>query len=181
MIFDITKIKHIRKKLNMTQNQFAKSANVSQSLIAKIESGKLDPTYTKVKQISEAIDRLSKKREAKIKEIMVKKVITVKPDDNLTKVIKLSSKHGISQVPVVEDKNVLGIIYEGTIPEKSVETPISELKIQDVISETPPIVSEDANVTILPSLLRHYPVVLVARNGVIKGIVSKVDLLQNLI
>ncbi|MFQ5647816.1 MAG: helix-turn-helix transcriptional regulator, partial [Candidatus Aenigmatarchaeota archaeon] len=41
---EITEIRKIRKKLGLTQSQLAQEARVSQSLIAKIEAGKLDPT-----------------------------------------------------------------------------------------------------------------------------------------
>ncbi len=44
MLFNIEHLKKIRKQLNLTQHQFAKESGVSQSMVAKIESNKLDPT-----------------------------------------------------------------------------------------------------------------------------------------
>ena len=55
-IQDIEKIQEIRKKLNLTQTELSKLAGVSQSLIAKLESGHIDPAYSKVKAIFEALD-----------------------------------------------------------------------------------------------------------------------------
>jgi predicted transcriptional regulator len=42
--------------LGLTQGQLAKIAGVSQSFIAKIESGKIDPSYSKVKTIFDVLD-----------------------------------------------------------------------------------------------------------------------------
>ena len=60
MVFDISQLKKIRKQLDLTQFQFAKKAGISQSMIAKIESNKLDPTYSKVKKIELALELLTK-------------------------------------------------------------------------------------------------------------------------
>jgi len=44
-------IKKMRKKFGLTQAKLAKMAGVSQSLIAKIESEKIDPSYKIAKKI----------------------------------------------------------------------------------------------------------------------------------
>ena len=59
MPYELSEIKKIRKNLGLTQTQLSKRANVSQSLIAKIESGKIDPTFTKTKKIFEHIKGLN--------------------------------------------------------------------------------------------------------------------------
>ena len=46
MFNTLQEIKHLRKKFNLTQGELAKLAGVSQSLIAKIESNKINPTFT---------------------------------------------------------------------------------------------------------------------------------------
>ena len=51
MPYELAEIKKIRKSLGLTQTDLAKRADVSQSLIAKIESEKIDPTFTKTKKI----------------------------------------------------------------------------------------------------------------------------------
>ena len=53
MVFDITQLRKIRKQLDMTQHKLAKELEISQSMVAKIESGKLDPTYSYVKKIED--------------------------------------------------------------------------------------------------------------------------------
>ena len=65
MSYELKDIKDIRKKFNLTQSDLAKKADVSQSLIAKIEAGRLDPTYSNAQKIFEALDTLTKKEETK--------------------------------------------------------------------------------------------------------------------
>ena len=40
-----------RRKLGLTQSQLASLAGVSQSYIAKLEAGKIEPSYIKIKSI----------------------------------------------------------------------------------------------------------------------------------
>ena len=71
MVFkSLNEIKKLRKKYNLNQKELADKAGVSQSLIAKIESGKVEPTFTKAQKIFEALDELREKEEIKAKEIM---------------------------------------------------------------------------------------------------------------
>ncbi len=58
-------LKRIRTQLGVTQAKLANEAGVSRSLIAKIETDKVDPTFTSMKSITEAL-RLRKS--AKVKE-----------------------------------------------------------------------------------------------------------------
>ncbi|MBI2575829.1 helix-turn-helix domain-containing protein, partial [Candidatus Woesearchaeota archaeon] len=46
MIPELANIKTLRKKLGLTQSGFAGQVGVSQSLVAKIEAGRIDPSYS---------------------------------------------------------------------------------------------------------------------------------------
>ena len=76
----------------MTQSQLAKRACVSQSLIAKIEANRIDPTYTKVQKIFEALNSLEQKNEVKISDVMNKKIIPALPKEDVHSVIKKMQK-----------------------------------------------------------------------------------------
>ena len=47
-----------RRQLGLKQADLAKMAGVSQSLIAKLEAGTIDSSYTKVKTIFDILNRL---------------------------------------------------------------------------------------------------------------------------
>lgn len=180
MHYDIHNIKVLRKRLGLTQTEFARESGVSQSLIAKIEAGKLDPTYSKVKQIFEALDRLSKRKELNASDVMQKNLVLAKPNDKIGELVKVMHRKGISQVPVVEGRKVIGLVTESRLLE-NMGKDINNLRARDVMEEAPPSVAEDAKISVLTSLIRHYPLLAVVRKGDIVGVVTKTDLLRNMV
>ncbi len=176
MPFELEEIKEIRKKLGITQNDLARRANVSQSLIAKIEAGRIDPTYTKVQKIFTALSDLGKKHELKAEEIMTQKIVFLEPEDELTEAIKKMKKFGISQMPVVEEHKSVGIVSESIILEAMLDKK-EKLKVKDVMGESPPVVSKESPVSVISNLLKFYPLILVSEDGNLKGVITKSDLL----
>ena len=61
MLPSLDEIAKKRKMLGLTQKELARMAGVSQSSIAKIESGKIDPSYNKVKAIFDVLERMETK------------------------------------------------------------------------------------------------------------------------
>ncbi len=184
MSYELTDIKEIRKRFNVTQSELAKRSGVSQSLIAKIEAGRIDPTYTKAKRIFLTLDNLAKTNETKAEDIMNKKLITLSPADDVKVAIKKMKKYEISQMPVTENDNAVGIITESTIMNKMAEiddpSKLISLVVRDVMEDCPPIIPKATGSSIVSSLLRHYPAVLVSDNGKLTGLITKSDMLRNL-
>ncbi len=178
MPYELSEIKKIRKSLGLTQTELAKKANVSQSLIAKIESGKIDPTFTKTKRIFDTLSFLEKKEEIKAEELMNKKVISVGPGENIRESVNKMKKYGISQMPVIEQDNVIGMVSESTLLDALMGG--KSKKIMDIMEETPPTVSKTASIKVISNLLHHYPVVLVSEGGKLAGLITKADLLARL-
>ena len=179
MLHTLDQIKALRTKYHLNQKKMADLAGVSQSLIAKIEAGKVDPSFTKAKQILDALDRLQGEKEVKAKEIMNSKVIVVQSSELVKDIIKTMKNKGISQVPVFEKEKVVGIISETTILNSLAEhlQQLHHLKAKEVMESVPPIVSPDTGLKTLMHLLQEFSIVLVAEKGDIKGIISKTDLL----
>ncbi len=183
MVYELDEIKKIRKRFGLTQTELAKMADVSQSLIAKIESNRIDPTFTKVKKIFDVLNELKNKNEFKAKDIMTKKLIYVNADDNITSAINKMRKHEISQLPVFGGKSIVGLVSENNIldsisskgPEK-----IKVLKIKDIMHDCPPIVSKKSSSSVISGLLKYYPIVVVAEEGKLTGVITKSDMLRTI-
>ena len=178
MPYELEEIKNIRKKLGLTQFQLAQRADVSQSLIAKIESGRLDPTYTNAKKIFTALNELEKKKELKAKDIMNKKIISVKPGDNIKSAISKMKKFQISQLPVIKEDKSVGLISESIVLKHLTEKK-SDL-VKEIMEESPPIVPKETSAQAISNLLKHYPMILVSKEGNLVGLITKADLLGKL-
>ncbi len=172
----LAEIKKMRKSLNLTQSQLAKKANVSQSLIAKIESGNLDPAYSNAKKLFDSLRDLEIKGELTANEMLNKKVVTADENDLVVNVIKKMRKFGISQLPVLKNNSPVGVVTETTIIEH-LDNDISKLKIRDVMKDCPPIISSTARKSVILDMLKHYSILIVSDKGKLKGIISKSDLL----
>ena len=162
--------------LGLTQHQFAKNAGVSQSLIAKIESGRVDPTYSKVRQIENALQTLSAKRELPLEEVMTKKIITARPSEKAAEAIKMMSSKNISQIPVVNGDNIIGLVSEASALEHAEK--LKSCTVAEIMEEVPPIVPITATISIVSNLLKYSPIVLVKKKGTLVGIITKADLLR---
>ena len=101
-----------RRRLGITQQQLARMAGVSQSLVAKIEAGSVDAAYSKVTAIVGALERVSLGKEKAARDIMHPGTECAKPSDTLHSVALLMRKKSISQLPVVECGAAVGSISE---------------------------------------------------------------------
>jgi predicted transcriptional regulator len=177
MPIDLKEIKVIRKKLGMTQAQLAQMSGVSQSLIAKIESDLIDPTYSKTMKIIDTLRHLQGKKELKAKDIMQKKIISVEPSQNVKDVITIMRKHAISQMPVITDHKVVGLISESIILDAMMEGKSNQ--VSAIMSDAPPVMSQNTSIEVLTDLLKYFPITIIADKGKIEGVVTKSDILKS--
>jgi len=172
-VFDIKKLREVRKKHGISQQELARRSGVSQSLIARIENSSVDPCYSKVLRIINAFEQTSKGR---IEEIMTKKIISVKPSDEIKKAIKIMRKRGISQLPVIENDKIIGTVTE-TGASVIIQNP-SLKYIREIIEPSLPTLDKKSSIQTCNELLKHFPAVLATNNGKICGIVTKANLLR---
>jgi predicted transcriptional regulator len=173
-----------RRQLGLKQSELAKMAGVSQSLIAKLEAGTIESSYTKVKTIFDVLERLEFKSKIQVEKVLHNEVVTVQTSEPISKVVKLMKDHGYSQIPIFEGKQSVGSISEKTILRQILEgkdlEQISALPTEKIMEEAFPQINEDAPLSLITSLLQTYSAVLVSRKGVVIGIITKADLLRML-
>ena len=175
MTYELEEVKKIRKKIGMTQAELANRAGVSQSLIAKIESGRIDPTYTKAKKIFAALSELEKKEEINAEQLMATRLVGVSPNEPIKEAIAKMKKFQISQLPVTEDHKLIGLVSESTILDALLNSKAKYVK--EVMQEAPPIISKTTSIQVVSNLLKYYPLVVVSVEGKLIGLITKSDLL----
>ncbi|MFQ6074580.1 MAG: CBS domain-containing protein [Candidatus Bathyarchaeia archaeon] len=175
-------IRRLRRTAGLTQKELAKRAGVSQSLIARIERGTVDPRLSTLQKIVKAIISVEKRKVAL--DIMNSPVITVDASDSVRRAVELMKRHGISQMPVLRDGRVVGGIKESTLveriaysrePEKAFAGPVRNVMEEAFATVSPSTSVED----ILALLLRGQPAVLVMDRGKLVGIVTKIDVIAS--
>jgi len=177
---DVERIGKMRRHLGLTQKQLALLAGVSQSLIAKIESGKIDPAYSKVMQIISALEAEQNKGKKTVAQIMSPHIASVAPSDNLQKAISIMRGKDISQLPVFSDGHCVGSLSDGMIVDL-VASRGGELKsilVGEVMAESYPVVPASSLVDVAVSLLHHYRAVLVEKDGKAAGIITRADIFK---
>jgi predicted transcriptional regulator len=182
---ELSQIQNRRKMLGITQKQLAKEAEVSQSLIAKIEAGTVQPNYVFTKRIFETLTRLENEKladkEKTAEEIMTKDIIGCVSSQTMREASQRMVKHDISQIPVFEDDRVVGSLTERGIIEAQTKYGAEEafnMHVSKVMGPPFPIVDASTLRSTLYSILHHYQAVVVTKKGKVIGIVSRADLLR---
>ncbi len=162
IIIDPSELAKIRRELSITQKQLAKMCNISQSLIAKIEKGEVDPAYSKMKTISNVLLPYIIKKARKVYEIMSKNVISVSLFTTIKEASEIMTKHNISQMPVMEGNKIVGSISEKAILQalmnKKNSKKVFSMYVKDIMEPPFPMVDYDTPVEAIYSLLQmlHY-------------------------
>jgi len=182
MLPDVVEIRRRRKTLGLTQKELAMLAGVSQSVIAKIESGNIKPSYSIIRKIFIVFEDADSEKRIQAKDIMNKKVVSVRKGDSVEKAIDTMRKFGYSQLPVVSGAQTVGTISEKIVLDvmsngRSLGDVLGE-KVGSVMEEALPRISESESIDVISALLRNNSAVLVTNKGKIVGIITKADLFK---
>ena len=178
-MLNLTQLKRIRMRLGLTQTELAKHAKVSQSLITKIEAGKIDPKYSTVQRLESALNALEGKNQQTVGTVMQRNILYGTLQERVPHLIKRMQKAGISQVPVMDGKHVAGLITESIILEAiSAGKDLSKLGAEEIMIEAPPTILESTPLTIVTRLLEHTPIIIVKEKNSVVGIVTRSDLIK---
>jgi len=179
-LWDLRTLSEIRRRAGLTQKELARLSGVSQSLISKIEQGKINPSYEAVKRILQAIEsvRAERSRNLIAGDICTRNVISVDVSDSLGKAISLMRKYGISQLPVFNRGKLVGSISESTVVKKLEKIKSLKIAVGTIMDEVFPTIPEETSLDLLREIFQEYPAVLLQRNGEITGIVTRADLFK---
>jgi predicted transcriptional regulator len=174
-------LKRIRTQLGYTQGRLAKAAGVSQSIVAKIEAGAVDPTYSTLAAISKALSAGTRGRVRTAGDVMSSPVVGVQEGAKVKECAALMRRRGFSQVPVFSGERMVGTITDSHIMDLLAAAPEPKKVLEDRVAEhVQPVfavVGRDTPVDALYSLFKYLPAVLVEDGEKVRGIVTKIDLM----
>ena len=182
MLPRIDSIKQIRLKIGITQKTLAIMTGVSTSMINQIESGRSQPSYETAKRIFDSLANLEGKSSShKAGDFCSKDVVKLKPSNTLHDAIKKMHESSISQIPIFNGHEPVGVISEDGIVRHLADLGEAELKnakLADTMEPVPPIVDYDTPANILVPLIRYSKCILVSKKSKIIGIITASDTLK---
>jgi len=182
MIPNLSEIKRLRIKLNLSQGELGKLCDISQSVLSKIENGFLDPPFSKAKRIFEILEsqmeilEIKERSTRKAINIMTKNVISLNSGSKVKDAVNLMSKYEISQLPIIDDDKNLGSITARKIQKLITDNPeIKNVNIK-LVRELPfPEIQQNWNIKDISDLLSKYPAILVKDFDEFIGIITNAD------
>jgi predicted transcriptional regulator len=175
-------IKKHRLELSLTQHELASRAGVSQPLIARIESGDVDPRLSTLHKIFNAFDAARKERVV-VRNVMHSPVIHTCSGDSIEDAARIMEKHAFSQMPVIDNGVPVGSISTDQIVSSMTDQDIkkvSHLHVRDIMGDSFPTVSPTTDANTVSRILEKNPAVLVLEAGKVVGVMTKHDIMKML-
>ena len=110
-------------------------------------------------------------------------LVSLAPAAQVRQALGLMSTWGVSQIPVLEDGRSIGTLTEGTLMTRALAQPaLLDRPVREVMEASLPVVDAGfASDRLAPMLTRELPAALVEQNGKLIGIVSRYDVLREMI
>ncbi len=182
MLPRLDSIRQARLKLGITQKKLASMTGVSTSMINQIESGRSQPSYETARKIFDNLATLEGKSSShKAGDFCSKEIVKLKPNNSLHDAIKKMRSGSISQIPIFNGKEPVGIVTEDGIVKQlsdSDESHWKNIRLDEVMEPIPPIVDYETPANTLVPLIRFSKCILVSKKSKIIGIITASDTLK---
>ena len=150
-----------------------------------MEKGEINPTYEKIRKIYEILNQNGSRANSldlTVSKIMSPMVITASSSDTVVHALTIMRDKGYSQLPVLEQRRVVGTITEADINDllvkgKSIES-LKNMIVKDIMGPALPQVDKSSPVSMIYPILKFSNAVLIFSAGELKGIVTKADVLK---
>jgi len=116
------------------------------------------------------------------KDVSAPAIVSVSPGTSVRQAIRLMALHNVSQVPVMDGAVCIGSVAESQLTSKSLADPkVLDQSVSDVMDQPFPVVDSDQPVESVAKLLsKSNRAVLMKKDGVVQGIVTRFDVLEHL-
>lgn len=181
-------LQELRKKVGLTQEELATRVGISQSLVARIENGQVNPSIITLKRILSVIED-QKQGAPSLRDLLkwkgqttkMQQLIGISPDDKVRRAVILMRRHGISQLPVIKQNKSVGCIGESTILRKLMvmdSQKVFSLSVHELMEEPFPSIDINESVEIAFSKIASgIEALLIVDQGRPVGIITKIDII----
>jgi len=181
-------LQELRKKAGLTQSELASKVGISQSLVARIEKGQVNPSLSTLKRILRVIEK-QKQSHSTIKDLLkwkasttkIQPLIAIQTHEKVRRAVNLMRRYGISQLPVFEKNSQVGSISESTILRKLMlmeSGKVFTLSVQEIME--PPFPKIDVSESVEAAFMKIASGVeaILAMDGERPaGLITKIDLI----
>ncbi len=169
-----------REALGLKQTELAKRAGISQSMVARIEAGNVDPRVSTLNKIIAVLNSAEPKT-IKAAQIMHTHGSSQSSPGPITRAVEIIEKHNISQLPVIENGVAVGCISE-TVIVKAIEQQrlhkTQAFTVHNFMEPGFPTVPPDMDVQTVINILQQNHGVLVVEGKTVLGVITKHDLIS---
>ena len=172
-----------RETLGMKQTELAKRAGISQSMVARIEAGNVDPRVSTLNKIIVVLNSAEPRR-MRATQIMHTLYFAVQPQDAIGRAVEIFEKNNISQLPVIERGIPVGCISESVIVKAIEQQRLHKTHlflVRDFMEPGFPTVPPDMDVETVVNILQQNHAVLVVEGRTVRGVITKHDLISLII
>jgi len=169
-----------REALGLKQTELAKRAGISQSMVARIEAGSVDPRVSTLNKIIAVLNSAEPKK-ILAAQIMHSPVLSVQPQDAISRAVDIFEKNNISQLPVIERGVPVGCISEAVIVKAIEQQRLHKthlFTVRDFMESGFPMVPPDMDVETVINILQQNHAVLVVEGKKALGVITKHDLIS---
>mgnify|MGYP001170237629 FL=1 len=168
-----------RKSLGLTQAALAQRSELTQSVIAKVETEVVDPRLSTIRKIVGALNRMERPDQAHtVGDIMVSEVTALSQTESVQSAIDKMVLGGISHLPVLsESGSVVGLVSEASLLKSDTG---ALTRVDEVMRVNFSMVDVDVSIGEARRLLAEEEVLLVSRRGVLVGLVGRIDMVRAL-
>lgn len=168
-----------RIMLGLRQADVARKAGISQSMVARIEAGTVDPRVSTLNKIIQVL-KVAERPSITAEQVMHAPVHSVSPADAITTAVGIMRQEDVSQLPVIENGVPIGCVSESTIVNAIEQIGIARAhtrKVKDFMESSFPTIPPDIDIETVVHLLQQHHAVLVVGEGRVMGLITKHDLI----
>jgi predicted transcriptional regulator len=167
-------LRRLMQSRGIKATDLARQSGVSKGTISKIlNKPQFEPSYRIMRLLFKTVDSISNGNVRPVRDLMTRRVITADEDEAVSRVKKKMLDNSVSQLPVLSDGKVIGLITESSILGNPRATVAKEALAFDY-----GVVSPDANALLLDKAVAQFQAILVMEGMKIVGILTKADFLR---